>query len=170
MATVAGVLHLQSGQPAANVGLRFILLTAPVDAAGTVVTGRPILTETDALGVYSQALVPGDYCVDIPATDPFQITVPPGTGSFPLEELDSEGGTEPPPPPVGTYPVFIPTIAEARSEVIPAGTIEVDLGMDDNGDAGTFKRDPLYDTTLRTDGVDYFRDSSGAIFKRLRFL
>jgi hypothetical protein len=91
MATVAGILLLQSEAPAVSTPIDFLLTTAPIDGAGQVVTGRRIRTFTDdTTGAYSQVLTEGFYWVMIPATKPFQIVVPTGTGTYPLDDLLSD--------------------------------------------------------------------------------
>jgi hypothetical protein len=88
MATIAGILILQSGAPAVSIPIDFLLTTAPVNGVGDIVTGRRIRTLTDpATGAYSQVLTAGFYWVMIPATQPFQINVPTGTGTYPLDDL-----------------------------------------------------------------------------------
>jgi hypothetical protein len=95
MATIAGILLLQSGLPSVSTPIDFLLSTAPIDGAGQVVTGRKIRTLTDPVtGAYSQTLTEGFYWVLIPATSAFMIVVPTGTGTFPLDDLVVTG--EPP--------------------------------------------------------------------------
>lgn len=82
MATISGNLIDATGTGMVGVPIDFILATAPLDAAGTLVSGKPVRITTGASGAYSTTLRQGLYRVRIPSNPESTIAVPSGSGTY----------------------------------------------------------------------------------------
>lgn len=162
MATIAGILKRGSGALATGVPIRVRMSNPPFDDNGALQQNIPETFWTaEGTGAYSFTLQAGPYWVNIPATPRFEIVVPAGSGTYPLDEI-GEGGAVP----VlrQDYPYFA-TLAEAQAVTIVAS--RVDIGAAGNGTPSTFVSNPSYDGP--DDGVSGFYDSSDngfSIFQR----
>lgn len=159
MATIAGTLTRPSGEPAAGIPIRAMLIDGPYDGGGVTRAASPEFFHTHpTTGAYSFTLAQGGYTIRIPGTPEFSIDVPAGSGTYSLDEVSGS------PAPVyrGDYPV-IDTLAEAQASVILGR--RVDILSNGRGRPGTFVRDTNYSGP--DDGVEGFYDDAGIGFRAI---
>ena len=162
MATIAGILKRGSGALATGVPIRVRMSNPPFDDNGALQQNvAEIFYTHTTTGAYNFTLQAGPYKINIPATLQFEIVVPAGSGTYPLDEI-GEGGAVP----VlrQDYPYFA-TLVEAQAVTIVAS--RVDIGEAGNGRPATFLLDADYEGP--DDGVAGFYDASEngfSIFQR----
>lgn len=162
MATIAGTLLLGSGAPAKSTYIRVRMASPPFDGAGVVRSGMPQLFVTHATtGAYSFTLSQGSYRVNIPATPEFEITVPSGSGTYPLEGVVGSSA----PVSLGEYPYY-DTVAEAALEIILGSRVDVLADGNTVPGPATFYRGEGPD--YANDGINGFADFAGTKFTRMR--
>jgi hypothetical protein len=161
MATIAGILKRGSGALATGVPIRVRMSNPPFDDNGALQHNVAELFHTDhATAAYSFTLQAGPYRINIPATREFEIVVPGGSGTYPLDEIG--GGAVP--TLRQDYPYFA-TLAAAQAVTIVAS--RVDIGSAGNERPSTFVSNPDYEGP--DDGVSGFYDASDngfSIFQR----
>jgi hypothetical protein len=161
MATIAGILHRGSGALATDTPIRVRGSNPPFDDTGALYQNiAEIFWTHPTTAAYSFTLTAGPYRLNIPATKEFEIIVPPGDGTYPIDEVG--GGSTP--TDRQDYPFFT-TVDEARLLVLTA--TRVDVAENANGRPTTFVKDPGYSGP--DDGVSGFYDAAAnaySVFQR----
>lgn len=136
-----------------------------VTGDGAAVVGLPIVitcgTGEDA-GLYSQAILPGDYVVQIPGLPQFSIQVPTGSGEDALEDVVT-GDTNP-----LSYQRVFDEWADVQAVTLGLSVSIITLRADDNGalDISFFRDTDAAVLAFTPDGVNVVDDASDARFLR----